>query len=113
MGETVLNRATKDMEHVDKVKCRVIVIPVQHYKSEILEGPAQCQKHVYLHASVTIVKADGHGALHQVAPAGALGPVLHVFTGFLRSAPLNSARLGISGITDLGIEFLSKRQGCQ
>ena len=43
--------------------------------------------HWYLHASVTLVKADGHGALHQAAPAGALGPVLNVFTGFLIRAP--------------------------
>ena len=69
-GDIVYGKATKFKDRFDGVKCKVIAIQAQHYKVEILEGPAAGQKHRYLHASVS--KKDDSGASPVAAPAGAV-----------------------------------------
>ena len=69
-GDIVYGKATKFKDKFDGVKCKVIAIQAQHYKVEILEGPALGQKHRYLHASVS--KKDDSGASPVAAPAGAV-----------------------------------------
>ena len=69
-GDIVYGKATKFKDRFDGVKCKVIAIQAQHYKVEILEGPAEGQKHRYLHASVR--KNDDNGALPVAVPAGAV-----------------------------------------
>ena len=46
-GDIVYGKATKFKDRFDGVKCKVIAIQAQHYKVEILEGPAEGQKHRY------------------------------------------------------------------
>ena len=69
-GDTVIGRAFKFKEKFDEKRCKVIAVQAQHYKVEILEGPAKGNTHKYLHRLVTGVKKDGDGALLQAAPAG-------------------------------------------
>ena len=71
MGDIVTGRATKHKEKYHNFKSKVIAIQAQHYKVEILEGPAKGENHRYVHASVTVVK----GALPQAAPDGAVAVV--------------------------------------
>ena len=70
VGDIVIGRATQYKEKFNAVKGKVIAIQAQHYEVHMLEGPAQCEFHKYLHHLVTGVKPDG--ALPQAAPAGAV-----------------------------------------
>ena len=69
-GDIVIGRATKHKDKFDEKRCKVVAVQAQHYKVEILEGPAKGETHKYLHRLVTVVKNDGDGALLQAAPAG-------------------------------------------
>ena len=70
VGDIVIGRATQYKEKFNAVKGKVIAIQAQHYEVHMLEGPAQCEFHKYLHHLVTGVKPDG--TLPQAAPAGAV-----------------------------------------